>query len=522
MKTTVLITTSGVGAPLGELTKYTNKALIKIGNKPAISHIFDLYPKNTRFVVTLGYFAEQVKDFIALAHADLDIKYVHVNPFVGPGSSLGESMLQARALLQCPFIYHASDTLISEEVPLPNENWIGVARGEDASQYASWTMQEGKLRFHDKGAIGADYIHIGLIGVKDYRSLWNTLQALKNENPDNGSLNDAQVIARLIHKGVKQKVIEFPTWRDIGNVGALQRAQGKQGTHEVLFKTGEAIFIFDSFVVKFFADEKVAANRAKRAKLLKGFMPKLEGARGNFYRYAFVPGESYPDVIDVKDFEKYLAWAQGAFWVKPAKPVDAKIFKEACRKFYEDKTRERIQKFFDITSLQDSEHIINGEKVPKIADMLSRVNFDWLSDGIQSRFHGDFVLDNVVRTKKGYSLVDWRQDFGGLLEVGDRYYDLAKLNHNLSVNHRVINQNLFTVQVNGKTVRCDIMRPDILVDCQKVFHEFLDEKDYDIRKVETLTALNWLNGAALHHHPYNLFLYYFGKLHLWRALQAKK
>jgi hypothetical protein len=76
------------------------------------------------------------------------------------------------------------------------------------------------------------------------------------------------------------------------------------------------------------------------------------------------------------------------------------------------------------------------------------------------------------------------------------------------------------VQTAQKTVRCDIMRPDILVDCQSEFLAFIEREGYDVQKVEMLTALNWLNGAALHHHPYNLFLYYFGKLHLKRALDS--
>jgi len=514
MKYTVLITTSGVGERLGDLTKYTNKALVKIGSKPAISHIIEAYPKDSLFVVTLGYFAEQVQDFLSLAYPRHNIKFVNVNPFVGPGSSLGESMLQAKSLLQGPFIYHASDTLVSEPIPPPKENWIGATRGDDMSQYASWTRQEGRLRFQEKGALGADYAHIGLIGVHDYKAFWKALLELKSEKPDYGGLNDAQAVARMIDKGVKQKILEFPSWRDIGNVGSLQRAQG----HEVLFKAGEAIFIFDRSVIKFFADAKVAANRATRGKLLKGFVPKMEGARGNFYRYEYVPGASYPDVIDVKDFEKFLAWAEESFWGKP-KTIDMKKFREACRRFHEEKPKERIKKFFALTGLQDSEHIINGERVPKVADMLSRIDFDWLSDGIPSRFHGDFVLDNVVKTKNGYCLVDWRQDFGPFLDIGDRYYDLAKLNHNLTINHRVINDKLFTVNAREKSVRCEILRPSILVDCQRTFFEFLDKNGYDRGKVQLLTAMNWLNIAALHHHPYDLFLYYFGKLHLSRALQ---
>jgi hypothetical protein len=516
MKFKVLITASGVGAPLGDLTKYTNKALVKVGNKPVISHIIEAYPKNTHFVVTLGYFGDQVRDFLTIAYPDLAVEFVQVDPFVGPGSSQGESMFQAMSKLQCPFIYHASDTIVSELIPEPKENWVGVSKGDDTSQYASWSLREGVLQFHEKGALDADYIHIGLIGVHDYKAFWNTLRSLKSEYPDSGELHDGLVLSRLIRSGTTMKPVEFFTWKDIGNVKALMQVQG---SHEVLFKAGESIFVFDAFVVKFFSDSQTALNRAKRANLLKGFVPKLEAAKGNFYRYTFVEGKPYPNVITVSDFEKYLEWAQGKFWTKPKKLIDRKAFKSICGAFYEDKTKTRIQKFFDLLGLEDTEHVINGEKIPSIASMLKKIDFDWLSEGIPSRFHGDFVLDNVLRTKAGYMLVDWRQDFGGELEVGDRYYDLAKLNHNFYVNHSIVSDDLFTVDARKKEVRVDILRPDILIDCQKKFYEFLKENNYDVRKVEILTALNWLNGAALHHYPFNLFLYYFGKLHLARALK---
>jgi hypothetical protein len=152
--------------------------------------------------------------------------------------------------------------------------------------------------------------------------------------------------------------------------------------------------------------------------------------------------------------------------------------------------------------------------------MLGQVDFEALSQGLQSRYHGDFILDNILKTQNGYCFIDWRQDFGGLLHAGDRYYDLAKLNHNLTVNHRVINQNLFSLESDGTTVRCEIMRPSALVECQSAFFDFLLEQGYDARKVRILTAIVWLNMAPLHHHPFNLFLYYFGKLHLWRALRS--
>ena len=42
-----------------------------------------------------------------------------------------------------------------------------------------------------------------------------------------------------------------------------------------------------------------------------------------------------------------------------------------------------------------------------------------------------------------FTLLDWRQDFGGNMEYGDIYYDLAKLNHGFIISHKIIDEKLF-------------------------------------------------------------------------------
>jgi len=59
----VLITTSGIGSRLGKLTNYTNKCLVRVGDIPAISHIIESYPIETKFVITLGYDGDYVRQF---------------------------------------------------------------------------------------------------------------------------------------------------------------------------------------------------------------------------------------------------------------------------------------------------------------------------------------------------------------------------------------------------------------------------------------------------------------------------
>ena len=100
----VLITTSGIGSRLGEITDFTNKSLVRIGNQPVLSHIIESYPLDTEFVITLGHFGSHVKQFLLLAYPDKNFEFVHVDKFKGEGSSLGYSLLQAEEKLQCPFL----------------------------------------------------------------------------------------------------------------------------------------------------------------------------------------------------------------------------------------------------------------------------------------------------------------------------------------------------------------------------------------------------------------------------------
>jgi NDP-sugar pyrophosphorylase family protein len=520
MKYKVLITTSGTGSRLGDITKYMNKSLVKIGKKPAISYIIESYPRNTEFIVTIGYFGNQVKDFLELVYPKIKFTFVKVDKYEGLGTSLGYSMLQAEKHLNCPFVFHASDTIIRETIPLPEKNWLGGYKGEGSSQYSSFDTANGKVQnIYGKGMIDPDFLHIGIVGIKDHKNFWNNLKFLYKANPNNGELNDVFVINKMIEEGKNFVVKEFKEWFDTGNVESLHRARRKiADSFDILDKLGEAVYIFDKFVVKFFFDTEMVKQRVARGKILDGLVPKIEGWKPNFYKYKYAKGDLYSDVAYPSNFGHFLDWADKNLW-KDSHEVDDKKFETICHDFYYTKSIERINKFLKTRSVKDEANIINGEKVPIIKEIFKKIDFEWLCMGNQSNFHGDFILDNIIKTKDGYTLLDWRQNFGGLIKSGDMYYDLAKLNHNLTVNHGIVNKNQFTIKISNKDVNCDIMRKENLVECQKILFGFAKDKKYDDKKIRILTALIWLNMSPLHYHPFDLFLFYFGKLNLWRELK---
>ena len=208
----VLITTSGVGSRLGEFTTYTNKSLVKVGDKLALSRIVDCYPASTQFVITLGHHADKVKDFLRLSYPERNFSFVNVPKFEGPGSSLGLSLLTAAHLVQEPFIFHASDTLVNpHEIFLDvSEDWVAGFKGDLASQYSSFDASFGRvMKFHAKGSMKFDFIHIGLVGIFSYKQFWESLESEYKIDPENQSLNDLSALNSMMDKGTKIKMREI-------------------------------------------------------------------------------------------------------------------------------------------------------------------------------------------------------------------------------------------------------------------------------------------------------------------------
>jgi choline kinase len=505
----VLITTSGLGSRLGELTNYTNKCLIRIADKPAISYIIESYPVNTEFIITLGYFGSHVKQFLELAYPNHKFTFVEVDNYKGEGSSLGYSLLQCKNKTNSPFIFHASDTIIANYNPkTPNINYIIGSHKEDSSQYRTLHLDSNKLiKINEKGELNFDFSYIGVAGIKDYELFFTELTNLINSN--HNDISDTHAINNMLSKvDFYSEWVNGDNWYDIGNTTELFKTRKSfKSNIEVLDKKDESIFFFKDFVIKFFADPIINNNRVSRANTLKGLVPKILGSTENFYKYKKAEGKLFSKSVREYKFLSFLNWAKHNLWIIKNKPD----FRNNCYDFYFNKTKKRITQYLKNNPEPDQ---INGESIPNIHYLLDMIDLEWLSDGIPSQFHGDFILDNIIETKDNFCLIDWRQDFAGDLEIGDIYYDLAKLNHNLTINHDIVNKNLFEHSPSN----CYILVNSTLDECKKLLHSFINKNGYDLKKVEILTSIIWLNMAPLHEYPFNNFLFNFGKYNLYKNL----
>jgi hypothetical protein len=160
-----------------------------------------------------------------------------VKNFSGPGSSLGLSMLKASPHLHCPFIFHCNDTLVFNPIPNPTKhNWNGGSRGTgsqiyNSTNYSSFQIINRNVKIiQKKGSKKYDYLHIGLVGIKNYRLFWQELRTAYKKNPQDSSLNDVVAINSMLNKGVKFKVQVFTSWLDTGRPDVLKYAKTKLET----------------------------------------------------------------------------------------------------------------------------------------------------------------------------------------------------------------------------------------------------------------------------------------------------
>lgn len=507
----VLIATSGVGRRLGDLTKYTNKSLIKVGDKLAICHIIENYNKYVEFVVTLGYYGNFVKDFLELAYPEHCFNFVWIDKYEGVGSSLAYSLSMAKDFLQCPFMFNCCDSLTKDKLIIPNENTIFVNNIKGGTLYATVTTVDDNIyRLNNKGEINFDFIYTGISFIKNYKEYWNILK--KNMTNNNFNMGDVDIMQDML-KQHNFKFIELKKWYDTGNLTELSETIKNiyKCKYTILNKIDENICFFDDFVIKFFYNKEISLSRVKRGNHLYPLTPKILDYRENFTKMELIEGELMSENVKHGEIKNLLEWAKKNLWTKN-KVINPK-FPNICQKFYYNKTINRINQTLKTTN---DYKIINHKEVGTIQKLLDQINFKNLYTTEHTNFHGDFILDNIIKTKTGYKLLDWRQNFGGELYNGDKYYDLAKLRHNIIFNHDNINKKLFDLKVDylNNCVSVDLKCNYTLINQLKDFDTFVIDNELDLKKIKILTSLIWLNMSPLHEYPLNEFLYYFGKYNL--------
>jgi NDP-sugar pyrophosphorylase family protein len=513
----VLITTSGTGSRLENLTINTNKSLLPVGDKYAICHIIDSYPKNTKFIVTLGYFGNHVRDFLELAYPSKKIEFVYIDKYEGAGSSLGMSMLKAKKHLQTPFIFHCCDTITNPiNITDNTKNILFVNKNDDYYTYSSINVQGDKvITMNNKGVKDNDYIYTGLCYIKDFEEFWKILEKLYDDNPNYMALSDIHAIQIMLQQNIAFSYNVIECYFDTGNMNSYTKTCNKfTSKYNILVKSTESLCFLDDRIIKFVNDMELNRKRVIRGTNLYPHVPKILDSRSNFIVMEFIEGKLLAEYKKHGEINNLLEWAQNNLWIE--KDTNDKYY-NCCINFYKTKTFDRIKK---IPFLDTEKNVVNSINIGSIYTLLDRVDFSSIATTKFTKFHGDFILDNII--KKGdndYCLLDWRHEFDTEINYGDLYYDLAKLRHNMILNHSNILNDLYNVDISNDEVYIDLKCNYILVKQLEEYNQFIKKYDYNLKKVEILTAIIWLNMAPLYDGKFRDFLFYFGKFNLYLALK---
>lgn len=521
----LVIPTAGLGTRIGPYSKFKNKGLLTIGPLPAISHVIEAFPSIRDIVVILGYEGPALRDAIALLHPEKCITFVTVDNYSGPGSGLGHSLNSAREHLQCPFIFSPNDAILRS---FPEHEFTGPLVGNVIGYYRkhpsdSYRLEDFRTIELDDGVVGKIYpkgngtalIYTGIARIENYKEFWHGMDSEL-------AIEAGEVIglsALPILRGV-----ELTAWDDCGTIQNLEQARARYKSNEytILEKQDEAIWFRGERVIKFSIDPRFISGRLQRHKRLPAeLVPKVTHIATYAYAYTKVEGQTLDGQRHLGNLINVLNTMQQEVWSHTDNETDPAFLNDLALYFYKEKTINRCRQYQMRYEDTDSPLSINGEPVPSLQEQLSCLNWESIaSECVWANYHGDFHPDNIIVNQVGFSLIDWRQDFGNQFYVsGDVYYDLAKFMHGLEINHKIIADGGFSVHWKDKReVQIDVLQRMSLLHSKQVFMNWLISNNYCFKRVELLTSLIYLNIASLHEYPYAEFLHLFGRLKLNRNL----
>lgn len=515
MSHSILLPCAGTGSRLGSLTHNLNKCLVPVGEKPALTHIIERCGLENRYVVVLGFRGDLVREYIHHAHPTLQVEFVEVDVFEGPGSGLGRSILAAQERLQTPFVFISCDTLVMEEVPPPSENWLGYStKIERQADYRTVKVAPGGLvsEIEDKAHefAPARYPYIGLAGICDYSKFWDSIIEAGQRAIDLGEIVG---IESLIPNGIKARAFD---WFDIGNPSALAEARASESfatNVNVLDKPDEAIWLLRDRVVKYSNNREFIRNRSVRSLDLAPLVPPVVAVTDHMYSYRRVDGDVLSKQINNEILLKFMDFCS-ELWVDRAMEIDKATYTNLCDTFYRKKTLERVDQFTASHPWASEGLTVNGVGCRPITEILGSIDWLEVSSGRPTRFHGDLHFENVLTDTKAsqFTLLDWRQDFGGNTRIGDLYYDLAKILHGIVVSHEEVRLNNFKVDRENQNVSIRIRQNTRYQPLGETFLRWCEQHGYSQKRIVTMTGLVFLNIAVLHHSPYDEFLFALGAL----------
>jgi thiamine kinase-like enzyme/CTP:phosphocholine cytidylyltransferase-like protein len=494
---TVIIPTAGLGSRMGELSKSLNKSLLPYLAKPVIAHIIDQFPKDTRFIIPVGYAADQVMNFCNLVYKDRHIEFVHVSDWTSDRAGPGYTVKHCLDSITGPFWYVPCDTFFAEDIVTgrtANSYFVTSVPADINHYYTMFNVVNDSIQdMKFKESVPDNWLAFtGVMYIHDWQDFKNRL-----------SSDDSPEIIWTIKQG--GNVERLGTWLDFGNLDIYKRAVRSSQKYDFT-KDDEVTYICNNRVIKWWRDPSIAEKKYRKSQTNIGVYPDNVEYVNSWLAYDYFDGVTLYQNNDPSSFDMLLEWLGSEVW----KIKDIDISKEA-HEFYKTKTLSRIAKFLDkYPSLPAVTHV-DGVAVKHWEYYLNKIDWTLLSTELLPGYtHGDLQFDNLIIDDGKYRVIDWRHEFAGLVELGDVYYDLAKLTGGFIINYSEIKDNHFEVITEGTTVKLVIpSAPNSDIYLAKI-KEYTLSKGWSYKKVQLLIPIIFWNMSPLHTPPFDKLLWYLG------------
>lgn len=484
--TAFVVLAAGLGTRVGRVGESLHKSLLPLDDRAMLSHLFDLAPPNARLIVCVGHFADQVREYVRLAHPSRHVSFVEVPNYAGIGSGPGTSLLAAQhAVGDDDLVFTSCDTLWQRDMSLWTDSvrsWVGVAPVPAGTSPERWcrvrvdgsqvTQVVDKSPAYDDDELYA-WVGLGFIQRNDLDTFWD---GLRHTNTHTGERQISGGFDALLENDVELRAHRIH-WTDVGDEMAYRRAIARSTGYDWT-KIGQATYVLPSEgrVVKFHSDREVTKQRVTRADVAPAnLLPHPVSQGETMIAYPYTPGLTAYEAIEREGLNLAMElldwieeWSVGSFHSNDH-------VREAALKFYRDKTYSRVG-------------MLPDDLRATALDAVSRVNWAWLTDHtMPGVWHGDLNLGNIIVPTNGKRFVgiDWREDFAGVVSWGDRRYDYAKLIASAKIHWGRARHGDFSTWDDGIGV-------SYLAEVRERFGS--DD-------VEVIGALSLLNSAPLHASP---------------------
>lgn len=217
-----IILAGGLGSRLGPLSTQISKALVSIGQRPHVFHQIKLLrAAGCKYIVVVVSPSTQVQVSMALERAGLyDIKIAVQKFATGPVNAILAGLESMPSIRRAhPTYVLMSDTFIEEPLERYSQTWIGEAMCPTERQFCA---RDGRDHYVDKVVRVGTSVTIGAYYFANTAELYDkTVIAMGSRDVIGKEIGMGPLLSQF--NGAK--IIDFPTWLDIGDVTALAYAR---------------------------------------------------------------------------------------------------------------------------------------------------------------------------------------------------------------------------------------------------------------------------------------------------------